>query len=445
MGGPEAGHELSGAGVKQEEQTDQGLDEGMQQQDHRGATAHRGRGLQFVVNCGPYQHAKAIAISSWGRALVWSLIAAAFIGPGTVATATRAGTEGGYGYLPVVALAAVAGYVFMEMAARVTIVSRHPLGALLRSSDSHRGYGGVLPSILYLAVVFGCAAYQAGNLLGAMGGLGLLLPVPRFGLLFLAAGVALLLWWGSPRSIGRVMTVLVVGMGLLFIVAAVRIAGGGAAAAADYGSAGIDTGTLLALLGTTIVPYNFFLAAGLGSDSELADMRRGLWLSFGVGALITGCIVVVGSAAAEFTSFGDLGETLGGQLGDYGRLVLGVGLFAAGLSSATTAPLAAALAGQQLLGFGTRGRRFRVTWLAVLLCGLTVGLTDWNVVGVIVAAQVINGLLLPFIALVVFVLANRRGLLGKHTNRWWQNVVGAGVLAFVFYKTGQFFWTLLAA
>ena len=342
--------------------------------------------------------------------------------------------------MPVVVLAALAGYVFMEMAARLTIVGKRPLGRLLRG----RGCGGGLPSILYLAVVFGCAAYQAGNLLGAMGGLGLLLPVPRYGLLLLAVGVALLLGWGSPRSIGRIMTVLVVGMGLLFVVAAVRIVGGGGATTISHGG-GIDTGTLLALLGTTIVPYNFFLAAGLGSDSELPDMRRGLWLSFGVGALITGCIVVVGSAAAEFTSFGDLGETLGGQLGDYGRLVLGVGLFAAGFSSATTAPLAAALAGQQLLGFRTHGRKFRATWLVVLLCGLTVGLTDWNVVGVIVAAQVINGLLLPFIALVVFVLANRRGLLGEHTNRWWQNVVGAGVLAFVFYKAGQFFWGLLVA
>ncbi|WP_420458700.1 NRAMP family divalent metal transporter [Neolewinella sp.] len=399
--------------------------------------------MQFVVNCGPHQYAKAIATSSWGRALVWSLIAAAFIGPGTVATATRAGTLGGYGYLPVVALAALAGYVFMEMAARVTIVSQRPLGKLLRGPDSYRGCSGVLPPILYLAIAFGCAAYQAGNLLGALGGLGLLLPVSRYWLLPLATGVAALLWWGSTRSIGRVMTVLVVGMGLLFVVAAAHIASGENTVSVD--GSGIDTSMLLALLGTTIVPYNFFLAAGLGTGSDLPDMRRGLGLSFGVGALITGCIVVVGSAAGSFISFGDLSATLQGVLGDYGRLVLGVGLFAAGFSSATTAPLAAALAGQQLLGFEPGGAKFRVTWIVVLLCGLTVGLTDWNMVGVIVAAQVINGLLLPFIALVVFLLANRRGLLGQHTNRWWQNAVGAGVLAFVFYKAGQFFWSLLAA
>ena len=338
------------------------------------------------------------------------------------------------------ALAALAGYVFMEMAARVTIVSQRPLGRLLRG----RRCGGILPVLLYLAVVFGCAAYQAGNLLGAVGGLGLLVFVPRYTLLVFVVGVGLLLWWGSSQSLGRIMTVLVVGMGLLFVVAAARIVGGGAGAIMDYGSS-IDTGTLLALLGTTIVPYNFFLAAGLGSHSDLTDMRRGLWLSFAVGALITGCIIVVGSVAGSFTSFDDLGVTLQRQLGEYGQWVLGVGLFAAGFSSATTAPLAAALAGQQLLGFRTDTWRFRATWIVVLLCGLTVGLADWDMVGVILAAQVINGLLLPFIALVVFVLANRRDLLGRATNRWWQNVVGVAVLAFLGYKAGQFFWDLLGS
>ena len=391
--------------------------------------------MQFVVNCGSYQYPSTIATSSWGRALVWSLIAAAFIGPGTVATATRAGTLGGYGYLPVVGLAALAGYVFMEMAARITIVSKRPLGALVRGRRC-----GVLPALLYVAVCFGCAAYQAGNLLGAVGGLELVVPATRYWVLPLALGIAVLLWLGNTGLIARLMTVLVVGMGVLFVVGAVRIAG---AEATVRGTDAIDAGMLLALLGTTIVPYNFFLAAGLGSESSLRDMRRGLGLSFGMGAVITACIVVVGSVAVTFTSFGDLGQTLGGVLGAYGQLILGIGLFAAGFSSATTAPLAAAVAGRELLGFATNDRWFRTTWLVVLLCGLIVALTNWDMVGVIVAAQVINGLLLPFIALVVFVLANRRSLLGEHTNSWWQNAVGAGVLVFIFYKAGEFFLHLL--
>ncbi len=372
--------------------------------------------------------------TSWSRALVWSLIAAAFIGPGTVATATRAGTAGGMGYLPVVAVAGLAGYVFMEMAARVTIVSGQSLGELLRRR------GRVVPVVTFLAVCFGCLAYQAGNLLGALGGLRLMLPVGHWWLLPLAGGIAALLWSGSTRLIARAMAYLVAAMGLLFLVAAIRVLLSGEGASASSGS--MDATVVLALIGTTIVPYNFFLATGLGANSGLADMRRGLGLSFGVGCFITAAILIVGTAAATFVSFGDLANTLNDLLGPFGHLVLGVGLFAAGLSSATTAPLAAAMAARELLGQKANGSVYRGVWLVVLVAGLAVALLQLDIIGVIVAAQVVNGLLLPFLALVVFLLANRRSLLGKHVNQGWQNAIGVLVLLFIFYKAGEFLYKL---
>ena len=335
-------------------------------------------------------------------------------------------------------LAAVAGYVFMEMAARVTIVSRSPLGVPLA-----HGFRW-LPHLVFGAVAFGCLAYQAGNLLGALGGLQLLYPLSRWWLLPCAAIIAGLLWNGNPRLLGRVMATLVSVMGLLFLVAALAILLGDAAPLRD--PAPVDGYVFLGLLGTTIVPYNFFLAAGLGAEEELPDMRRGLLLSFGIGLLVTGAIAVVGATTTSFSSFTDLADGLDRTLGTYGRLVLAVGLFSAGFSSATTAPYAAALAGRGLLGRGgawaTDGKAFRLTWLLILSLGFGAALTGFDGVGVILAAQVINGLLLPFIALVIFVLANRRSLLGSRVNRWWQNLLAAGVLLFLFYKAGEFFYGL---
>lgn len=377
-----------------------------------------------------------ITTSSWGRALVWSLIAAAFIGPGTVATATTAGAVGGVAYLPVVGVAALAGYVFMEMAARITIVSGQSLGQIL--SQHSRS----LPVLTFLAVVFGCLAYQTGNLLGALGGLQLLLPVGRWWLLPLAGGIVALLWSGSTRLISRAMAYLVAAMGLLFVVAAARVLLAGSAGSPV--ATGVDASVVLALIGTTIVPYNFFLAAGLGAESSLTDMRRGLGLSFGVGGLITAAILLVGAAVDAFISFADLAAALEGMLGKFGQLVLAIGLFAAGFSSATTAPLAAAIASRELLQQETNGPVYRGVWLVVLGAGLAVSLLQLDIIGVILAAQVINGLLLPFIALVVFVLANRRSLLGERVNKGWQNVVGALVLLFIFYKAGEFLYHTVA-
>ena len=342
---------------------------------------------------------------------------------------------GGYAYLPVVVLAALAGYVFMEMAARLTVVSGRHLGDLLG------GGGRWLPFVLFACVFFGCMAYQAGNLLGALGGLQILLPLRRWWVLMIAAVVFILLWKGSTQLIGRVMAYIVAVMGMLFVVAAVQVAWPGVYPYRPV--ANVETDVILGLLGTTIVPYNFFLAAGLGAGGELRDMRRGLLLSFGVGLLVTASIVIVGITASGFVSFEDLAVSLESFLGEYGRLVLGAGLFAAGFSSATTAPLAAAMAGRGLLAaedkrWRTGGSAFRATWLVVVIIGLLVALLELDIVGVILTAQIVNGLLLPFIATVILYLANRADLLGEETNAWWQNVIGVGVLAVLFYKTGEF-------
>ena len=359
------------------------------------------------------------------------MIAAAFIGPGTVATATRAGTYGGYGYLLVVALAGVAGYVFMEMAARLTIVTERSLGSLLRERNRWA------PIVLFAAVTFGCVAYQAGNLVGALGGLRLLFPTPRYWLLPLSGGIAALLWSGNPKRVARVMAYLVAGMGVLFVVAALRLLLGGVV---EKTTTGIDAAIVLSLVGTTIVPYNFFLAAGLSSGSSLSDMRRGLGLSFVIGSVITGAILIVGTAAIAFTSFEELAAAISSTLGSYGRTVLGVGLFAAGFSSAATAPLAAAVAGRTLLGNGLSTTRYRLIWGGVLGIGLVVALFEVDIVPVILAAQVVNGLLLPLVALVVLLLANSRALLGNHVNKAWQNMAGTLVLGFLVFKAGEFFW-----
>lgn len=356
-----------------------------------------------------------------------------------MATATRAGTLGGPAYLPFVVLAALAGYVYMEMAARVTIVSGQPLGVHLARM------GPWLPPLLFGAVVFGCMAYQAGNLLGALGGLQLLYPLGRGWLLLLAVGIIALLWTGSSRRIGRVMAAVVSLMGILFVVAALRILFGGSLPAGS--GTPVQATVLLGLLGTTIVPYNFFLAAGLGDGGDLTDMRRGLLLSFGVGLLITAAIVIVGSTATSFISFTDLAGSVERTLGDYGRLVLAVGLFAAGFSSATTAPFAAALAGRGLLRGGSawqrEGTAFRLTWGLVLVTGLLVGLLELDIVEVILVAQILNGLLLPFIALVILLLANRRSLLGESVNSWWQNALAIPVFLFLAYQTVVFLLGLL--
>jgi manganese transport protein len=370
-------------------------------------------------------------MSSWSRAVIWSLIAAAFIGPGTVATAARAGSEGGWGYLPFVVLAAFAGFLLMEMAARLTLVSGQTLGQLLGTRRRWLAVG------CFVAVLLGCVAYQAGNLVGALGGLQLIFGLDRWWVLLLGVAAGAVLWPGETKWIARALAGVVTLMAVVFLVAAVQLLLSGSSLA---GNDTVITGTVIGLVGTTIVPYNFFLAAGLSKGQQLGDMRFGLLMSFVIGGIITLCIVLVGSVATSFTNFADLARTLDAVLGDWSKVVLGIGLFAAGFSSAVTAPLAAAIAGQELL-IREPGEHavvkqlwFRMIWGGVLVVGLLVALLDIDIVTVILAAQVANGFLLPLIAAIVLVFANDRSLLRDKVNAHWQNAAGLLVASFLAYK-----------
>lgn len=370
-------------------------------------------------------------MSSWSRALVWSLIAAAFIGPGTVTTAARAGSEGGWAYAPFVLLAAFAGFLLMEMSARITLVSGQTLGQVL---GERRRWLAVL---CFVAVLLGCVAYQAGNLVGALGGLQLVFGLDRWWVLVLGLLAGVVLWPGETRWIARALAGVVTLMALVFLVAAGQLVLGDAPL---VGNNVVNTNTIIGLVGTTIVPYNFFLAAGLSQGQQVGEMRIGLFMSFVVGGLITLGILVVGSVATSFTTFADLARTLDAMLGSWSKVVLGTGLFAAGFSSAVTAPLAAAIAGRELLlrepGEASVVRQpwFRFIWGGVLGIGILVGLLEIDIVTIILAAQVANGFLLPLIAAIVLVYANDRSLLAERVNAWWQNLAGLLVAGFLAYK-----------
>jgi len=104
--------------------------------------------------------------------------------------------------------------------------------------------------------------------------------------------------------------------------------------------------------------------------------------------------------------------------------------------------LAAAVAGQTLLGdektksnWAATGKWFRLIWTSVLGLGVLVALLDLDIIPVILAAQVVNGFLLPFLAAMILYLANDRLLLGNHINRIWQNAVGIAAFVFLTYQS----------
>ena len=107
-----------------------------------------------------------------------------------------------------------------------------------------------------------------------------------------------------------------------------------------------------------------------------------------------------------------------------------VGLFAAGLTSAVTAPLAAAYVVLDTLGRGreTRSPLARVVWLGCILIGGVTAVLGTRPVALIFIAQIVNGLVLPIVAVVLLIAMNDRGRLGNQINGWRGNLIGAAVV-----------------
>ncbi len=222
-------------------------------------------------------------------------------------------------------------------------------------------------------------------------------------------------------------------MGVAFLVTAVRLAPDARALLAGLLVPRIPSGStvlVLGLVGTTVVPYNLFLGSALARGSRLGEMRWGLVLAVGGGGLISLGVLVVGTALGGGLAYERLGAVLGERLGSGAEWSLAVGLFAAGFSSAITAPLAAAIAVRTLVGgaegpqWSERSSRFRAVWLGVLLFGVGFGVAGVQPIPVIILAQAFNGLLLPLVAAFLWLTMNDRRLLGDHgVNTFVQNLL----------------------
>ncbi|MFQ5767291.1 MAG: Nramp family divalent metal transporter [Acidobacteriota bacterium] len=390
------------------------------------------------------------------------VVSAAFIGPGTVTTCTLAGAKRGVDLLWALAFSVLATIVLQEAAARIGLVSRSGLGEALMGRARSRWHRSGLVVLVAWGLGFGCAAYQGGNLTGAALGLQAVLGGSLLFWVLVVAGTAtLLLSTGSYRVVERTLMILVTVMGLAFLTAAVmshpRLGHLAAGLTRPMVHSG-DAVLILALVGTTVVPYNLFLHASAcverwAGPADMVSARLDTFLSILAGGIVSAAIVITASSLKGGpvpASVQDLAHQLVPLLGERASLFFGLGLLGAGLSSAITAPLAAAYAVAGFFGWPRNGRRFRAVWQGVMLAGiagvvLTVRVPPGNILHVaplraIMLALAANGLLLPLLSLALLAASNDQRLLGKWRNGWPANIAGGIVGLFMLILGG---WAIL--
>lgn len=362
-----------------------------------------------------------------------TLVAAAFVGPGTITVCTRAGAGFGYGLLWAMLLSMLATIVLQEMAARIGLITGSGLSTIIRKKLSQPIIRVGMLTLIISAVFIGNAAYEAGNITGGVIGLQLLVGMEWYHPLLLGMIAFILLWVGSYKLIERILIAMVLLMGVSFIVVAIAIQPDFHKILNGFLAPSIKNDqllTILALVGTTVVPYNLFLHASLvgekwKSASELKYVRWDTVVSVLLGGMVSIAIIIAATALQNqgISSPADLAASLEPIYGSWSGTVFAIGILAAGITSAITAPLAAGYVVQGCLGWDTdlKSWKFRAVWMTVLGVGILFASSGFRPLQVITFAQIANGLLLPIMAVVLIWLVNSSSLLGRHKNRWLAN------------------------
>ncbi|MCP3674406.1 MAG: divalent metal cation transporter [Gammaproteobacteria bacterium] len=375
------------------------------------------------------------------------LVTAAFIGPGTVITASLAGANFGFSLLWALLFSVVATIILQEMAARLGVVTQQGLGENIRNTFQQPLLRAVAITLVVSAIVIGNGAYQSGNISGASLGLeSLMSPIHIFDLsiwpLLIGIIAFSLLWRGDYKLIEKALIGLVGLMSLAFIITFIITKPNLGALFSGLLTLSIPTGatlTIIALIGTTVVPYNLFLHAASASQKwqkpeQLKEARHDLYIAIPLGGLIS--IAIVSTAASAFfgqqiaiQSVADLAPALQPMFGNYAQTFMAIGLFSAGISSAVTAPLAAAFALSGVLNFNNQlsSRSFKAIWISILLIGVIVSSLGYKPISIIWFAQVANGVLLPIVTIFLLWIMNTK-ILGHYRNSVLQNILGSLVV-----------------
>ncbi|MBX2815163.1 MAG: Nramp family divalent metal transporter [Saprospiraceae bacterium] len=371
-----------------------------------------------------------------------TLVTAAFIGPGTITTCTMAGVQASYSLLWVMLFAVVATIILQEMSARLGWATQQGLGEAL-SAQFTQGIARYLVFFLVIgAILVGNAAYEAGNISGGVLGLELTIGPHQLWPVAIGALCFALLYWGKYKLIEKTLVLLVILMSISFLITVVMVQPDWTSILrgfVPFNGGGSDVFLILALIGTTVVPYNLFLHASTISKKwkpthPLRELRTENAVAIILGGIISMLIIITSAASAgaitEVNSAKDLAIQLEPLFGQQARVFMGIGLMAAGVSSALTAPLAAAYAAKGIFGWSDDESKlgFRSIWMFIVLAGILVSITNIERVLIIKFAQVTNALVLPFIAGYLLYICNSKKIMDRHTNSTLANILGVAVV-----------------
>lgn len=194
------------------------------------------------------------------------LVVGSFIGPGTVTSATRSGANYGYKLLWCVVFSVIAVILMQGMAARLGIVTQTGLSEnIVKDLKDKPLLKKLMITLVALAITLGGIAYMSGDLTGTAIGLSALSGIPSR-VIAPIWGICILFISNHKNAIKwleKLLTVCVSVMAIIFVVTMFVVKPNIYDLAKGLVPIIPDGAimTCVALIGTTVVPYNLFIHA----------------------------------------------------------------------------------------------------------------------------------------------------------------------------------------
>jgi Mn2+/Fe2+ NRAMP family transporter len=361
------------------------------------------------------------------------ITAAAGNDAGGIATFASVGADYGYRLLWILIPLTIALGIVQEMCARMGAVTGKGLSDLIRER-----FGVRWTAFVMLALLIANGGVTVSEFVGIAAALELL-GVVRYVSVPIAA---IAIWWLVVRGTYQRVERVFLAMSLVFVayvVAAFLAHPPWATVAVSLTRPHFELTpaflfTFVAVIGTTISPYmQVFIQSSVVEKGVRVEKYRLTRIDVWVGTVFAILIVffIVVSTAATLNPLGhrvdsaaEAATALKPLAGPYAEILFAVGLFGASMLAAGVLPLATAYSISEAFGFEKGvSSSFReapiflgvFTFLVVL--GATVAIMPGlSLIHVLIATQVMNGILLPVILVAVLKLVNNRELMGPHVN-----------------------------
>ncbi len=374
------------------------------------------------------------------------------IGTGSITTMAKVGAEHGMTLTWALVLSCIFTYILMVAYGKTTIVSGK---TALSTIKSHLRYGKILAIYILIALVI-------GELLALMGIFGIVTDLIReasrllFGgpgwstltiTIVLVISLYTLLWFGKYLIFEKFLITLVILMGLSFILVFFMVKPSFSSIAGGLVPSIPKTdGTLrliAAITGTTCSAAVFIMRSTVVAEKgwtiqnlklEKRDAAVSasmmLFLSLVIMAVSAGTLHVMGMKLNNTVEMISLFEPLGGKIS---ALILILGIVGAGISSIFPIILIAPWLISDYTGRkrNIQSPMYRVLGLIGVLFGFGMQFIDTTPPLLMVFSQAFQALILPAVAIPIFILINRKALMKEYVAGTWMNI---SLVVIIFYS-----------